>query len=334
MKRISRVFLLAAATLAGGLPAAHAQNSSGWFPFRGSNRQPTAAPGSRHGVQPVVPVSVQTIIDPSVDAASTAVRPVVVLGTVTGSADPAVRFVNSSNLAIDYEVRAVGTSGVGSVELWYTRDGQRWSKYQGASPMQSPFMVDVPEDGLYGFTVVASNGMGISKAPPVPGEPPQLWVDVDTTRPEVHLLGTQASSNEAGMTLTLRWTATDRNLVPRPITLSYAEGPQGPWIPFATNLENHGQYTWNMSPGLPGQLLVRVSATDRVGNIGEDQSSLPAPVDLVPPKTAIRNVSRNASIQSTGGQGLPLFQPVVQTGLPGELPSSAGSLPAASKNQP
>jgi hypothetical protein len=362
MKRISTAFLLAAATLTGGLPAAHAQNSPGWFPFRLGNRQRAAVPASYyHAVQTAAPVGAQPVFDPSVDLASAESRPVVFLGAVTGPAGPAVQSVNAPSLAIDFEVRGVGTSGVGHVELWYTRDGQRWSKFQGAPQMQSPLAVDVVEDGLYGFTVVARNGMGIGKAPPTPGEPPQIWVDVDTTRPEVHLLqaltkppgvavnpwqfslfrgfcqgllGTQAGSNENGRTLTMRWTATDRNLVPRPITLSYAESPQGPWIPFATNLENNGHYTWNMSPGLPSQLLVRVSAIDRVGNIGEDQSSMPAPVDPTPPTTTIRNVSRNGGIQPTEGPGLLPSQAVLQPGLSGEVPGPAGSLPAARRKQP
>src|SRR5262249_32594899 len=149
-------------------------------------------------------------------------------------------------------LKGMGPSGIGAVELWYTRNGQIWYKYNGeGTQTQSPFIVEVAEDGLYGFTVVACNGVGIGKRAPQPGDAPQIWVDVDTTKPEVHLLITQAGADETGRTLTLRWTALDRNLVARPITLSYAERPQGPWIPFATNLENQGEYTWHISSGLP-----------------------------------------------------------------------------------
>ena len=126
-------------------------------------------------------------------------------------------------------------------------------------------------------------------------------MDVDTTRPEVHLLNTQAGSDEVGRTLTLRLKRTDRNLVARPITLSYAEQAQGPWIPFATNLENAGYYSWRMSPGLPSRVLVRVEATDRVGNVNGDQTTMPAPVDLVQPTATIKNVSRNGTLVPVGG---------------------------------
>jgi hypothetical protein len=209
--------------------------------------------------------------------------------------------INSHNLVIDFEIKGLGTSGIGNVELWYTRDGQSWHRYQGGRQMQSPFVVTVREDGMYGFTVVASNGMGIGKAAPQPGDAPHMWVDVDSTRPEVHLVNTEAGADENGRTLSMRWTAQDRNLVTRPITLSYAEHAEGPWIPFATNLENSGYYTWRMSPGLPSQVLVRVSAIDRIGNIGADQSTMPAPVDLTAPTAMIKNVSRNGVIVPVEG---------------------------------
>jgi hypothetical protein len=221
-------------------------------------------------------------------------------GSASGMAN--VQMVNSRGLVIDFDLKCMGPSGVGAVELYYTRNGQTWTKYQGEGVQtQSPFVVEVAEDGLYGFTVVASNGMGIGKAPPQPGDAPQMWVDVDTTRPEVRLINTQAGADENGRTLTLRWSAMDRNLVARPITLSYAERPQGPWIPFATNVENLGEYTWHMTSGMPRQVLVRVEATDRVGNTGADATAMPGPVDLTRPTASIRNVSRNGTIQQAGG---------------------------------
>jgi hypothetical protein len=215
------------------------------------------------------------------------------------TAKPAMNLINSKSLLLDFEVKSVGPSGVGSVELWYTRNGQIWHKHNGPTPTQSPIAVDVSEDGLYGFTVVASSGSGIGRTSPQPGEPPQIWVEVDTTRPDLHLVNTQAGVDENGRALTLRWTCTDKNLVSRPITLYYAEQASGPWMPFATNLDNVGQYTWQVPQGLPAQLLVKVEATDRVGNNAEDQMAMPAPADLMRPKAAITKASRNGVIQQT-----------------------------------
>jgi hypothetical protein len=234
-------------------------------------------------------------IDPNAGSVGTAGH------STTGMAIPGVQLVNSKHLIIAFDVKGTGPSGLGTVELWYTLNGQTWRKYAGGAQSQSPFVVDVADDGLYGFTVVAKNGVGLGKMPPVPGEPPQVWVEVDTARPEVHLLGTHAGIDATGRTLSLRWTATDKNLVSHPITLSYAERAEGPWMPFATNVENCGHYTWHMSPGLPNQVLLKIEATDRVGNIGADQTAMPAPVDLARPEATITGVTRNGVIQQTKG---------------------------------
>src|SRR5205085_891724 len=111
------------------------------------------------------------------------------------------QLINSKSLLLDFDVKGVGPSGVGAIELWYTRNGQTWQKHNGPVPTQSPIPLDVSEDGLYGFTVVASNGVGLGRTPPQPGDAPQIWIEVDTTRPEVKLINTQAGIAENGRTL-------------------------------------------------------------------------------------------------------------------------------------
>jgi hypothetical protein len=279
------------------------------FPYTNSDDQTPAAWAPKPSAQTVIkigdkPAPAGHTLDGHGESASREGRSVTVPASegIAGAGGPSMLMVNSPNLIIHFKVKDLGPSGIGTVDLWYTRNGQSWHRFNVPPQSQSPFQVDVPEDGLYGFTVVANNGMGIGKSPPQPGDPPQMWVDVDTTKPEVHLLNTVAGIDEHGRTLALHWAASDRNLPPRPITLCYAEQPQGPWIPFATNLENSGHYTWQMSPGLPNQVLVKVSATDRVGNIGEDQSSMPSPVDLSKPMARIESVNSNGGVQQAGGQ--------------------------------
>jgi len=302
MKRLSTTFFLSAAILAGGLSAARGQTPSGWGLFNFGQKTSSSGTPSTATSRPAPMAAV--VHDDALELATVESRTIQVPAgqAPTGRSGPSVQLVNCRSLVIDFELKGLGPSGVSSVELWYTRNGQTWRKYRGPAQTQSPFVVDVTEDGLYGFTVVASNGMGHGKGAPQPGDPPHIWVDVDTTRPEVHLLSTQAGVDENGRTLMLRWTATDRNLVARPITLSYAEQPQGPWIPFATNLDNSGYYTWRMSPGLPSHVLVRVEATDRIGNTSQDQTSMAAPLDLVKPTVTIKNVSRNGVILQTDGR--------------------------------
>ncbi|MBV9126285.1 MAG: hypothetical protein JO112_23290 [Planctomycetes bacterium] len=317
MKRITGSILAAAALVSGGV--ALAQGPYGW-----SNR-PVSTPYPYVVAQPVttsvvpapltVPPEAETIpvagpeqalANPSTEVASLETATVTIhpndqeLPGRMEVGGPSVQLVNSRNLVLDFEVKGTGPSGVGNVELWYTRNGQIWQKHRAASQVQSPFTIDVPEDGLYGFTVVAVNGVGLSRNPPHPGDVPQVWVEVDTLKPEVHLLSTKVGVDEMGRTLSLRWTATDKNLPARPITLYYAEQADGVWTPFATNLENSGHYVWHMSSGLPSQVLVRVDATDRVGNVGGDQSSMPTPMDLTRPSAEITHVGRNGTIQTVG----------------------------------
>lgn len=300
MKRIFARFVLSATVLAASLSSAQAQAPSG----RGLlslGRKPATEGASRPS-----PMPTPVMNDNSVELAAMESRTITIPAAgsaVAGQGVPSAQLINSRNLVIDFELKGLGPSGIGTVELWYTRNGQTWRKFAGLPQTQSPFVLDVTEDGLFGFSVVAKNGMGIGKSPPQPGDAPQVWVDVDTTKPEVHLVSTEAGVDESGRTLTLHWTATDRNLVPRPITLSYAERPEGPWVPFVTNLENSGVYTWHMSPGLPSRVLVRVEAVDRIGNLSEDRSMMPSPLDLTRPSVTIRNVSRNGVIiQQTGGR--------------------------------
>jgi hypothetical protein len=301
MKRQSGWVLLVAGLLGTHAPAAHAQlfqsrrRSAAPIPVQAQPERVTPAAAPTPAPQPM-----QAPAEPPAEFVATPTPTVTIdPGAATrspGSGGPAVQVINSKSLLLDFELKGVGPSGLGGVELWYTRTGQIWHKYEGALPTQSPIPVDVAHDGLYGFTIVVSNGVGLGRTPPQPGEPPQMWVEVDTTRPEVKLVSTQAAVDESGRTLIVRWTAADKNLVARPITLSYAEGAQGPWLPFATNVENTGVYVWHMSPGLPNSVLVKVEATDRVGNVGEDQSTQPAPIDLSRPQAALIKATRNGTL--------------------------------------
>jgi hypothetical protein len=203
---------------------------------------------------------------------------------------PAVRLVNSKRICLNYAIKDVGPSGVASVELWYTRDGKTWKKHDHGPQRQPPYVVDVSEDGLYGFTLVARSGNGLGKAPPKTGDAPQVWVEVDMTRPEVRLLATESSYTGKTPSLNIRWSASDKNLAARPITLSYAEKSDGPWTPIAAKLENTGNYTWELGPDGPHRFVVRVEAVDRAGNAATAQSPSPVEIDLSQPAVSILTV--------------------------------------------
>jgi hypothetical protein len=201
-------------------------------------------------------------------------------------AEPMVRLVNTKRITLNFEVKDVGPSGVSAVQLWYTQDGKEWHKHD-APPKKSSYLVEVDDEGMYGFTLVARNGIGLGNDPPRPGDQPQVWVVVDTTKPAVQLGEATPGTDGKSQTVAIRWTARDRNLGRHPITLSYAEKEQGPWKTICSDLENSGMYLWRVPAGAPGVFLVRVEATDLAGNVGRGQSPRPVVLDSSRPTVSI-----------------------------------------------
>ncbi|MGE3803766.1 MAG: hypothetical protein AB7K24_03720 [Gemmataceae bacterium] len=203
----------------------------------------------------------------------------------------AVRLVNSKRINFDYEVKEVGRSGVSAVELWYTQDGRNWQKYSEDTAHRSPYVVDVNSEGLYGFTLLVRSGVGLADKPPQVGDPPQVWVEVDLTKPKVNIQNVDVGKGAETGNLTVTWVATDKNLARNPITLLYSEQEAGPWTPIAKDLENTGNYMWRMPTDVPYKFFVRVEAADRAGNIGTAETGKSVIVDLAKPKGVILGVS-------------------------------------------
>ena len=183
----------------------------------------------------------------------------------------AMRMVNSKRIMLDYDLKGVEGSQETILELWYTLDGKRWFKDETPIRSGMPSVVEVNREGSYGFMLVARKPTEKSVAP-LPDEVPQVWVEVDWTKPVVKLIDARAGTGPGGRAVSLVWTASDNNLTAKPITLSYAERPEGPWTPIASNLENTGRYLWQTPNNVPSNVYVKVEATDLVGNIGSAQT--------------------------------------------------------------
>jgi hypothetical protein len=213
------------------------------------------------------------------------------------AADPAagssVRIVNSKRISINYKLEEVGKSGIAVIELWWTRDGHSWTKYNERSNPEpgSPYTLEVSDEGLYGFTLVARNKAGFGESPPGVNDAPQIWVEVDLTKPVVRLLGVDVGRAGADKgNLTISYSASDKNLERRPITISYAEKLDGPWTKIAENEENAGRYVWRMPDDVPYQFYIRVAAADRAGNVGTADTTAPVIVDLSKPRVKVLDV--------------------------------------------
>ena len=200
--------------------------------------------------------------------------------------DTAVRVVRSRRITLNFALNDVGPSGVSTVELWYTQDGKDWTMCE-APPKSTPYVVEVDQEGKYGFTLLARSGAGLGKKRPGPGDDPQVWVIVDQTAPDVQLLETRPLKVNRGAALSIHWKASDTNFGRQPISLSYAERVEGPWHSVAAHLPNTGHYIWQAPSGLPNQFLIRVEATDLAGNMSQAQSPAPVVLDSSTPTVSI-----------------------------------------------
>jgi hypothetical protein len=204
--------------------------------------------------------------------------------------------VNSTHVFLEYRIEQTGPSGVGKVEVWYTRTkGQSWQKLGDDHSRKSPAEVQLPGDGLYGLTLVVSNGLGFGAQPPVAGDAPDWWIEVDTTQPVAQITSVRMS-NEDGPAVHISWTSQDLNLGSTPAELSYAVSRQGPWIPIGKNLKGDGQHRWVPPMDIGSQAFIRLTVRDLAGNTTVTETTQPVSLDdLSRPRAFIATISTEAT---------------------------------------
>lgn len=204
---------------------------------------------------------------------------------------PRVRVINNLRFNIGYRIEDVGPSGVSAVELFITQDGgQKWYKYGEDADKQSPFQVEVPESGMYGFAIRVHSGVGLSSDPPQPGEKPAIEVQIDQTAPQVQFLPIEQGIGNKLNQITIRWEAEDEMLGEQPIAISYASNPQGPWQSITGWMENSGSYLWTVGSGVPSKIYLQITARDAAGNISQSVTPQPIVVDMSRPSARIVDV--------------------------------------------
>jgi hypothetical protein len=240
---------------------------------------PTPLPADLKQDEPGLPVPILKPAEatapafPNPAVRSSATRPAELRqhSTSVASAAPARRMVNSRRIMLDYDLADVPSPERSVLELWYTQDGRRWFKDQTQVKSGAPYVIEVNREGTYGFMMVARQP-GEKSQPPGPGEAPQVWVEVDWTRPVVSLLNVIPGRSATGRNLSIMWNASDSHLADAPMTLSWSETPTGEWKTFATKVENTGRYVWQVPTNVPGEVYLRVEALDTVGNSGVAQT--------------------------------------------------------------
>ncbi len=197
---------------------------------------------------------------------------------------PALRIVNSTRFTLGYELRDLGTNGLANLELWSTTDTRTWTRLPSARFEAHACTVNVAAEGTYGFSVVTHDGQR-----PRAGESPQVWVTVATSKPIVQLQGIDLSLMTRPPALVIRWLARDRNFGPRPVSITYAEKAEGPWITLVANIANTGRYECPIPVGLPHNLFIRIEAIDMAGNVGFAQTAQSVHIEsgIEAPRTAL-----------------------------------------------
>jgi hypothetical protein len=190
----------------------------------------------------------------------------------TGNSSPAPltrQVVNNTRVYLEYQIEQAGASGIGKVEVWLTHDrGQSWQKLSEDADRRSPIEVNLPGEGLFGVSLVVSNGRGFGLNPPRPGDAPDYWIEVDVTKPTAELQDIRPGTGDDAGTLLVCWTARDnKDLSTSPIDLYFSIKREGPWQTLAKGLKNDGVYRWQVPTSLGAEAYLRLAVSDRAGNI-------------------------------------------------------------------
>jgi len=244
-------------------------HSSAWPAPSSVAANPTPAVGHRYGAPPR-------------NAADTPRTPT--------APDRPPKMVNSRLFELEYQMDPVALSEGQRVELWGTRDGgTSWSNFGADRDKQSPMLVTVHEEGLYGFRVVLQDPR-LNDQKPRRGDQPDVWIGVDLTKPDGRIISAQRGTGDQAGQMIIEWEADDQMLATRPISFLISGTAGGPWSTIASGVENTGRYSWPVDSRLPRQVHVRLEVRDNAGNVGVFETAETGVSDPLRPAVRIRDV--------------------------------------------
>ena len=180
-----------------------------------------------------------------------------------------VRYSDSQRFSLEYELEAVGSSGVDAIELYGSTDlGKTWKRWGSDPDRVSPFDIETNEEGVFCFRIVVIGSNGLTSPRPLAGEEPDIAVVVDKSAPNVKITSAKYGTGDRAGALVIGYECDDPNLMNRPIALSFSRTIEGPWSTIAAGLRNDGLHAWPADPQLPRKIYLRIDATDQSGNIG------------------------------------------------------------------
>jgi hypothetical protein len=290
------------------------ENTQGWKPSplarRASEVQPssppslarTGAPGPssdwqvpNHRSEPNASFEGSTLRARTIGQVQSGVPPAVDNDVVRGPewAGPTGDVITSPSrrFYLNYEIDQSNPDQLGRVQLWYTMDGgHQWHRYGEDQDKSSPFLVEVDQEGTYGFRLVLESRDGLAARPPGAGDLADMWVHVDWTAPVARLTSARYGTGVELGQLLIQWDVSDRLLHERPVSLSYSDEPNGPWRAIVAGLANKGQYAWHVPEDVPRRFFLRLEARDQAGNVAIDQLAEPISADGLAPQGRIRGI--------------------------------------------
>lgn len=265
--------------------------------------------------------------------------------TIPDDYRPQIDYVNTRNLTVESKLTRVTRSGVKAAHLWVKDDKSGWRKEKeipvNIQPNAPDTTVRIPfsatKDGLYGFIVIPVNGAGGKQDDPRTGDAAQILVEVDTEIPHVKIKTIRVSPGGAvGPKVEIEWDAVDKNLMPDPIVLEYAEERTAEnWKPIATKVANTGRYVWEVEDKNVWKFYVRAKAIDKASNQGEHVYEKEVVIDLDIPKAVIDGVKggpRSGPPPASRESERPEVKPVTSPSRESELrpvtpPATVPSIP-------
>lgn len=234
---------------------------------------------------------------PSIEKIPSAVEAPAVPAPTTRAVGATRHFLNGTHAVLGYQIEQQGTSGIGKIEVYVTRDeGQTWQKLSEDPGRRGSVEFDLPGEGVFGVTLVVTNGQGFGGTPPNRGDAPDYTIEVDLTRPTARLESPVFGTGAETGTLLITWEASDKNLGETPIDLYYASHREGPWQPIVRGAGSKAKgCRWALPADVGPEIFVRLDVTDRAGNVTRCVSAQPVMLDVARPKARLVSITTSTS---------------------------------------
>ncbi len=202
---------------------------------------------------------------------------------------------------IKYTVKDRGVRGsdAQAVEVHYSRDGGRWTRYGVDRKLTGRMIFTAPGEGTFDFVTVAVDQAGNREKELGKDTAVEFRVVVDRTRPKVAARKESPAGdlNPPGGRVEYSWAAEDKHLIPGSVELQVRFGEEKTWSTVEKGLAAKGRKTFTLREVRSGIAEARFAARDRAGNRGE------APVgtvrfDRAPPVGRVTGPTTTASLNA------------------------------------